>query len=209
MTEGTDLDVSISSPHHDNRACFPYSPSTESIASSSWSSVDSIEAPSSQSSLSPQSVHSSTTEWSNDSEDQYYNGRQSRRGSSDSSNGELAVTYTSHGEVVVTSYTSNAGVLSTSNRNVCPAPCKQPSTEVLAPEVRKHPRRTQQLNPLDTQAGTTTAACSRIPPPLVRQSERKDNFVDSLVGKLSYCRLLERGNLLTIPPLRRHLHPND
>lgn len=45
----------------------------------------------------------------------------------------------------------------------------------VAPEQRQHPRR------------TNTGAVSRLgcPPPLVRQCDRKVNFVDSLVGKLT------------------------
>lgn len=43
---------------------------------------------------------------------------------------------------------------------------------VVAPELRQHPRRT---------ASSTT--CARQPPSLVRQSERRVSFVDNLVGK--------------------------
>ncbi len=45
----------------------------------------------------------------------------------------------------------------------------------VAPEQRKHPRR------------TSTSAVARLgcPPSLVRQCDRKVNFVDSLVGKLT------------------------
>ena len=53
----------------------------------------------------------------------------------------------------------------------------RPSADaVVAPELRQHPRRTQ----TDPQ----NAAFNARPPPLVRQCERKDNFVESLVGKL-------------------------
>ena len=49
---------------------------------------------------------------------------------------------------------------------------------VVPPELRKHPRRTNSA----TQANG--ASCTRPPPCLLRQSERKVNFVDNLVGKL-------------------------
>jgi len=48
----------------------------------------------------------------------------------------------------------------------------------VAPELRQHPRRTSAQ--IDTPSGCTVA---RPPPSLVRQSDRKDNFVESLVGK--------------------------
>jgi PHO85 cyclin-5 len=45
----------------------------------------------------------------------------------------------------------------------------------VAPEQRQHPRR------------TSVVARLGCPPSLVRQSDRKVNFVDSLVGKLTKC----------------------
>ena len=53
----------------------------------------------------------------------------------------------------------------------------------VAPESSQHPRRTQRLNSTETDDGKTIQ-CPRPPPSLVRQSERKHTFVDSLVGKL-------------------------
>lgn len=50
-------------------------------------------------------------------------------------------------------------------------------TDAVVPELRKHPRRT---NSLVTQSNG--ASCPRAPPCLMRQSERKVNFVDNLVG---------------------------
>ena len=63
----------------------------------------------------------------------------------------------------------------TSKVTECPVP----------PELRKHPRRT--ACPTATSNGTSTS-CPRLPPPLVRQCDRKVNFVDSLVGKSSLLR---------------------
>lgn len=51
-------------------------------------------------------------------------------------------------------------------------------TEAVAPELRMHPRRT---NSYVTQSNGVT--CPRPPPCLMRQSERKVNFVDNLVGE--------------------------
>lgn len=51
----------------------------------------------------------------------------------------------------------------------------------VAPEARQHPRRTQ---PQVACNGASAAAGPRAPPSLVRQSERKDNFVEALVGEL-------------------------
>ncbi|EEA22732.1 PHO85 cyclin-5 [Talaromyces marneffei ATCC 18224] len=52
----------------------------------------------------------------------------------------------------------------------------------VPPELRKHPRRT--ACPTGTSNGTS-ASCPRLPPPLVRQCDRKVNFVDSLVDSAS------------------------
>ena len=56
--------------------------------------------------------------------------------------------------------------------------------KAVALEARQHPRRTQRLYSQDSQDGSSSTSCLRSPPALVRQSERKHNFVDSLVGKL-------------------------
>ncbi|MCJ1247100.1 hypothetical protein MMC30_004311 [Trapelia coarctata] len=51
----------------------------------------------------------------------------------------------------------------------------------VAPELRQHPRRTS----IHVDA-TNGCALARPPPSLVRQCDRKDNFVESLVGKLNF-----------------------
>lgn len=51
----------------------------------------------------------------------------------------------------------------------------------VASESRQHPRRTQ---PPAQPNGPLANTVPRPPPSLVRQSDRKDNFVESLVGKL-------------------------
>ncbi|MCJ1308750.1 hypothetical protein MMC25_002404 [Agyrium rufum] len=50
----------------------------------------------------------------------------------------------------------------------------------VAPELRQHPRRTRQDSSCE---GATSVLGPRPPPSLTRQSERKDNFVENLVGK--------------------------
>lgn len=55
----------------------------------------------------------------------------------------------------------------------------KPADTAVAPELRKHPRRT---NNYFVQSNGVT--CTRPPPCLMRQSERKVNFVDNLVGEL-------------------------
>lgn len=196
MAACTDLDVSAPDPHHNTKTHYSYSPSGESTASSSSSSsassVLSIDAPSSQSSVSPGSVDSSREEWTNENEDQYYNAGYSRRGSSDSSDGEAVITTGLSDGGVVISYAHEEDLVIASDTSFCHATQVHPIIEAVAPEVRKHPRRTQRLNSGESQDGKTTTACPRPPPSLVRQSERKDNFVDSLVGKLTCFRNLER-----------------
>ena len=57
----------------------------------------------------------------------------------------------------------------------------RPPLEASLHEQRQHPRRTQPSAELCSGSG---APYPRPPPSLIRQSERKENFVDSLVGKL-------------------------
>ncbi|CAD6592943.1 MAG: hypothetical protein ASARMPREDX12_006611 [Alectoria sarmentosa] len=160
MAGDPDLDASASWPHHIPSKNYPYSPSLASTASSSSSSVFSLDAPSSQSSVSS-SVGWSSSAWNseNENENQYFASRhiaqQSTTGSSDE-------------EVIITS-------------NLPYRSRPQSCAEAVAPESRQHPRRTQRLNSYESQDGKTLSSCPRPPPSLVRQSERKENFVDSLV----------------------------
>ena len=162
MAIDPDIDASAPWPQQISAKNYPYSPSSASTASSSSSSVFSIDAPSSQSSVSSLSGGWSSSRWINENENQHFSGSHSLQSSASSSNEE----------VVSTTYTQ----AQTSR--------VRPPTEVVAPECRQHPRRTQRLNSYESRDGKNTNMCLRAPPPLVRQSERKDNFVDSLVGKL-------------------------
>ncbi|KAI9838967.1 MAG: hypothetical protein M1819_004175 [Sarea resinae] len=51
----------------------------------------------------------------------------------------------------------------------------------VASELRQHPRRTYPEVQNDIPSGCPKAGCARVPPPLIRQSDRKVNFVDGLV----------------------------
>lgn len=157
MARDPDLDASASWPHHISTKNYPYSPSLASTASSSSSSVFSLDAPSSQSSVSS-SVGWSSSAWNseNEYENQYFVSRQSTTSSLDEE------------EVITTS-------------NLPPRPRPKLCAEAVAPESRQHPRRTQRLNSYESQDGKSLLSCPRPPPSLVRQSERKENFVDSLV----------------------------
>jgi hypothetical protein len=72
----------------------------------------------------------------------------------------------------------------------------------VASELRQNPRRTYHAA---HSSGASAPACARAPPSLVRQCERKVNFVDHLVGKLDTilvpCRY--RPFLSLIPSLPR------
>ena len=79
--------------------------------------------------------------------------------------------------------------------------------KAFASEFPPNPRRTQRLNSYEYQDGQTVVACPRPPPSLVRQSERKENFVDTLVGKLTLSK--EPRDNADDPPSRRHYDSND
>ena len=53
-------------------------------------------------------------------------------------------------------------------------------------ELRQHPRRTQPTTQVSSDSEAPLSNCIRPPPPLVRQCDRKDNFVESLVGELTF-----------------------
>ena len=149
----------ISTHHH------PYDLPTSSPTSSS-SSVFSIDAPSSQSSVPSSSTDSLNAIWELESDASYFSRRP-------------------HHQVIPTS--ADEAVRIPTYVTKCAAPRLQPPrqfNEAVAPESRQHPRRTQHLTEVASQNGGSATCCPRPPPSLVRQCERKDNFVDSLVGKL-------------------------
>lgn len=125
----------------------PYaSSSVSSSASSSSSSVFSLDAASTQSSVSSTSTNPVDVIWENEHDS--FGGRHSSL-----------------------SHYGSQGSL----RGSIPKPAPDAA---VAPELRKHPRRT---NSYVTQSNG--APCARPPPCLMRQSERKVNFVDNLVGE--------------------------
>lgn len=122
----------------------PYASSISSSASSSSSSVFSLDAVSTQSSISSTSTGASDVIWENEGE--YQAGK---RGLG-----------------------APGGVRGCFRGNA-------PTTADAAvpPELRMHPRRTS------SSLQSSGASCARPPPCLLRQSERKVDFVDNLVGE--------------------------
>ena len=152
----------------------PYDPSTSSPVSSTSPSVFSIDAPSSQSSAPSSSTDSLNAVWENESDTSYFSGHHRFQQNIPTSSDEA---------VIITTFPTTRA-----------APCVRPPwqlTEAVAPESRQHPRRTQRLTEVVSQKGGSTASRPRPPPSLVRQCERKDNFVDSLVGKLIWLLRVE------------------
>ena len=140
----------------------PYSPSNASTTSSTSSSAFSVDAPSSQSSVSCSTVDDwSSSTYQTGGEGLGADGLQPlQRQDSISSEEDVGTP-------------CSAAVAS----------CHQPAGAVN-PSTRRHPRRTQRLNSCESSDGTQPSQFPIPPPPLVRQSERKENFVESLVGKL-------------------------
>ena len=173
MASDPDLDGSAHWPHYINHT-ETYSPSNASTASSSSDSVFSVDAPSSQSSVTSEvwSNSSERSSWINETEVQFFG---SRDGTLQASEEHIST-----------------------NRSSCSIYQALKSVQPVALESRQHPRRTHRFNSSESQDGQTGASCPRPPPSLVRQSERKDNFVDSLVGKL--INVATRGEYLLTKP---------
>ena len=142
---------------------YPYTPSIASAASSSWSSVFSVDGKSSQSSA-PSSVKSGSPTWDSDSGN--YQGVAQT---------EYSNPAASHGNFLRTSE-----AIRIQQHNAIHVQQILPCEVAVAPELRVNPRRTQQSSQAGCQDGKST---TRAPPSLVRQCDRKDNFVESLVGK--------------------------
>ena len=138
---------------------YPYTPSIASSASSSVTSIFSAEAHSSQSSAPSSSKSAANVAW-------------------DSENSE-----SEHEDHISPTEQTSAYQATTVIRSkaVEAASHDRPSHEAVAPELRQHPRRTQ---PAANATATNGCLTARAPPSLVRQCDRKDNFVESLVGKL-------------------------
>ena len=137
-----------------------------SPASSSSSSIFSIDAPSSRSSAPSSSTDSLNAVWENEGDSSYF--------SSHHYHHQIIPTLSHEALITTTCSTKRAAPRSQAPRQL---------NEAVVPESRQHPRRTQPLTEFVSQKGGPTASCPRPIPALVRQCERKDNFVDSLVGK--------------------------
>ncbi len=69
------------------------------------------------------------------------------------------------------------------NHATCQPPLEGRPAKPVPIEQRQHPRRTQRLINLDSDNNDPSAPRPLAPPALVRQSERKEVFVDNLIGK--------------------------
>lgn len=167
MACSSDIDTpAIGSPQTiaDNH---PYTYSIASSASSSSSSVFSVDAASSRSSDTPSSTTFNVT-WGSDNENE--------------------------GSYPDNRRFSQESILCSSQPSIClrsDTAChirseSKPPCEPVSLESRQHPRRTQRLIEASIKNGNSVISHVRPPPALVRQCERKGNFVDSLVGKLVY-----------------------
>lgn len=144
----------LSSPGLSPRS-HPYSSSIASPASSSSSSLFSIDAPSSHSSAGSSSSRSPCAIWENEN--------------------EIECSSKDDG-----SYKPSARTWKLSDPSDTKA--QSPELEILhaISATIAHPRRSNR-----TGGGACARSLLRPPPPLVRQCERKESFVDSLVGKVA------------------------
>ena len=69
------------------------------------------------------------------------------------------------------------------------ATCASQTDCQVPKELRQNPRRTQSAAQANSDGGAPVSGCIRPPPPLIRQCDRKDNFVDSLVGELTFSKI--------------------
>lgn len=180
MASTSDNDVLAPSSLRLSTINHPYGSSIASSASSSSSSIFSLE---SQSSIASSSTSSLNAVWENENEDEYFSNYRSSQESAPERSPRIK--------------SSDAKPI----ERRAQLPC-QP----VAPEARKHPRRTHRLPPISVNNGVW-GSCSRPPPALVRQCERKDNFVDSLVGKIT-C-LPHPDTPIAYLTCRRYYNPDD
>ncbi|MCJ1394083.1 hypothetical protein MMC18_006961 [Xylographa bjoerkii] len=148
------IDASQRPPLRNTYNNHPYSSSVASSASSSSSSIFSSDAHSSQSSAPSSSKSVLHTGWESENP------------------GSLS---TADYHVASINPESQEGAPPTARPFVIR---ERVPEEVVAPELRQNPRRTQAPTENDVLNGSSTA---RPPPALVRQCDRKDNFVESLV----------------------------
>ena len=148
--------ILMDSTHH------PYTSSIASSASSSSSSVFSADSFSSQTSVSSTSTSSIHVVW----------GTEERR------------SYSPVDEVTPQPATSIRTGEAPKNVFESVASATSNIDTAVVPDFRQNPRRTKPVAQQDQKHGTSATDCPRPPPTLVRQCNRKVNFVDNLVGKL-------------------------
>lgn len=154
------------------------SPNEPTDSDSSPDSAFSLDASSSQSSVSSILDRWSNSAWSNGNDSPDFN---------------IGASVSSNHEVVITSYNWRPG--------------SRPQVPTVALDSRQHPRRTQRYS-FRKEDDKIETQCPRAPPSLVRQSERKDNFVDSLVGKLT-CYSVQGEIAADEPDYWRHNNTDD
>ncbi|MCJ1333700.1 hypothetical protein MMC10_010400 [Thelotrema lepadinum] len=145
---------------------YPYTPSIASAASSSASSLFSADGKSSQSSA-PSSAKGSSPIYDSDG----YNFQSV-------GNNEYA-----NSQANIYGFSQDPQSIRIQQQNAIHVQQILPSENAVAPELRINPRRTQA--PLVQTDDGESKARTRTIPALVRQDNRKDNFVESLVGKLT------------------------
>lgn len=160
------LDFSSSIQHRSTATTYPYNPSVTSSLSSPSSSIFSSDCVSSQCSTTASSVHA-TTEVTWDN-DQPEDSQAISRGLNLSSESTFHCRSATRGSVF------------------------KVADAAVPLEMRKNPRRTNSY----VSSNGVCASGARPPPALLRQCERKIDFVDKLVGKFrSHSRpTLARGN---------------
>lgn len=185
MASTSDNDVLAPSSLRLSTSNHPYGSSIASSASSSSSSIFSLDALSSQSSIASSSTSSLNAVWEKENEDEYFSKDQSAH------------------ECATITPARSPGLKSSAAKHIqqrAQLPCK-----AVAPEAHKHPRRTHRLPPINVNNGVS-GPCTRPPPALVRQCERKDNFVDCLVGKPN---VLRPNPPIAYLKFRRYYDSND
>ena len=164
MQKAADVDISAPCSPRSYADNHLYGPSIPSSASSSSTSVFSVDVISSQSSQSSGSTSSSSSILENESADSYFSQIQHQ-------------------------LPHNTEAAPDSFNTVVNGARQEPTrlqgrSDAVPAELRRNPRRTQRLSPSNDPNGCHTTCHPRQPPSLIRQSDRKYNFVDSLVGKL-------------------------
>ena len=170
MAIGQDAEIAAQCSLRVSTTSHSYGTLSASPASSACSSFFSIDAPSSQSSVaSASSSGSLSANWNTENE----------------SENESVDPHTHRVSQGLTSVASKEPIPVCAESKSCKSYVEQISAEANKLESRQQTSRTRRSTCYVTVDGKAVASCPRQPPALIRQSERKDNFVDNLVGQLS------------------------